>query len=86
MRECCKQSMVEVLSKITNKIHQTWGPPFSRLLQLNHVSTVKITRDYPADLWTLPYFTAIGENSNGLQALQPAVYLLLATLVLYCVF
>ena len=29
LRECCKQSQAEVVSKSRNKIHQTWGPPFS---------------------------------------------------------
>ena len=29
LRECCRQSQVEVVSKSSNKIHQTWGLPFS---------------------------------------------------------
>ena len=28
--ECCRQSQAEVVSKNSNKVHQTWGPPFSR--------------------------------------------------------
>ena len=32
MRECCRQSQAEVVSNSRNKIHQTWGPPFSRAL------------------------------------------------------
>ena len=32
MRECCRQSQAEVVSKNRNKFHQTWGPPFSRAL------------------------------------------------------
>ena len=32
LRECCRQSQAEVVSKSGNKIHQTWGPPFSRVL------------------------------------------------------
>ena len=32
LRECCRQSQAEVLSKSSNKIHQTWGPSFSRAL------------------------------------------------------
>ena len=32
LRECCRQSQAEVVSKSINKIHQTWGPPFSRAL------------------------------------------------------
>ena len=31
LRECCRQSQAEVVSKSSNKIHQTWGPPFSRV-------------------------------------------------------
>ena len=32
LRECCRQSQAEVVSKSSSKIHQTWGPPFSRAL------------------------------------------------------
>ena len=32
LRECCKLSQAEVVSKSRNKIHQTWGPLFSRAL------------------------------------------------------
>ena len=32
LRECCRQSQAEVVSKDRSKIHQTWGPPFSRAL------------------------------------------------------
>ena len=32
LRECCRHSQAEVVSKSSNKIHQTWGPPFSRAL------------------------------------------------------
>ena len=32
LRECCRQSQAEVVSKSSNKIHQTRGPPFSRAL------------------------------------------------------
>ena len=28
LRECCRQSQAEVVSKSRNKVHQTWGPPF----------------------------------------------------------
>ena len=39
-------------------------------------------REYPADLWTLPYFTAVSDDSVGLK---PAVSLLLAVMGLYFV-
>ena len=29
LRECCRQSLAEAVSKSGNKIHQTWGPPLS---------------------------------------------------------
>ena len=32
LRECCRQSQAEVVSNSRKKIHQTWGPPFSRAL------------------------------------------------------
>ena len=32
LRECCGQSQADVVSKSSNNIHQTWGPPFSRSL------------------------------------------------------
>ena len=32
LRECCRQSQAEVVSKSSNKIHQNWGLPFSRPL------------------------------------------------------
>ena len=32
MREYCMQSRGECVSKSSNKVHQTWGPPFSRNL------------------------------------------------------
>ena len=32
LRECFVQSQAEVVSKSTNKIHQTWGPPFDQAL------------------------------------------------------
>ena len=35
LRECCKQSQAEVVSKSSSKIHQTWGLPFSRALYTN---------------------------------------------------
>ena len=35
MRECCRQSQAEVVSNSSNRIHQTWGPPFSRALHLS---------------------------------------------------
>ena len=31
-RECCRQSQAEVVSKSSEKIHQTWTKPFSRYL------------------------------------------------------
>ena len=34
MCECCRQVEAEVVSKSRNKIHQTWGPPFSRALYI----------------------------------------------------
>ena len=36
MRECCRQSQAEVASNSSNKIHQTWGPPFSRALYIGN--------------------------------------------------
>ena len=32
LRECRRQGQTEVVSKSSNKIHQTWGPPFSQAL------------------------------------------------------
>ena len=32
LRECCRQSQAELVSKSRNNIHQTWGPPYSRAL------------------------------------------------------
>ena len=32
MHECCRQVEAEVVSNSRNKIHQTWGPPFSQAL------------------------------------------------------
>ena len=32
LRECCRQSHAKVVSKSSDNIHQTWGPPFSRAL------------------------------------------------------
>ena len=32
LREYCRQSQADVVSKISNKIHQTWEPSFSRAL------------------------------------------------------
>ena len=34
LRECCRQGQAEVVSDSRNKIHQTWGPPFSRALYI----------------------------------------------------
>ena len=31
-RECFRQVQAEVVSKSSNKFHQTWGPPFSPVL------------------------------------------------------
>ena len=36
LRECSRQVEAEVVSNSSNKIHQTWGPPFSRALYLLH--------------------------------------------------
>ena len=35
--ECCRQSQAEVVSKSSNKIHQTWGPPFNQALYLLYI-------------------------------------------------
>ena len=32
LSECCWQGQAEVVNRSTNKIHATWGPPFSRAL------------------------------------------------------
>ena len=32
LREYCRQIQAGLVSKSSNKIHQTWGPPFSRAL------------------------------------------------------
>ena len=32
MRECCKHGQAEVVSNSSNKMSQTWGPPFSQSL------------------------------------------------------
>ena len=44
MHECCRQSQAEVISNNSNKIQQTWGPPFSQSLYImNHdASTFQI--------------------------------------------
>ena len=34
LRECSRQSQAEVVSKSSNKIHQTWNPHFSRALHI----------------------------------------------------
>ena len=34
LREWCRQSQAEEVSKSRNKIHQSWGPPFSRALYI----------------------------------------------------
>ena len=39
LRECCRQGRAEVVSNRSNKIHQTWGPPFSRSLYIPHHRT-----------------------------------------------
>ena len=38
MRECCRQVEVELVSKNSNKIHETWGPPISGALYNSHQS------------------------------------------------
>ena len=35
LSECCRESQAEVANKHSNKIHQTWGPPFSQALYHN---------------------------------------------------
>ena len=37
MRECCRQSQAEVVSKSRNTTHQTWGPRFSRTLYVQAI-------------------------------------------------
>ena len=32
LRDCCRQGQSEVVSNNRNKVHQTWGPPYSRAL------------------------------------------------------
>ena len=32
LRECCRQGLAEAVGIGRNKIHQTWGPPFSLAL------------------------------------------------------
>ena len=34
-RECFRQVLAEVVSKSSNKIHQTWAKPFSRALYMD---------------------------------------------------
>ena len=42
LHEYCRHVEAEVVSNSKNKIHQTWGPPFSRALyKLNHVNLRK---------------------------------------------
>ena len=47
MRDCCRQSQAEVVSKSSNKIHATWGPPFSRALYIK-AQRATVTYDRPA--------------------------------------
>ena len=42
MRECCKQTQAEVVSKTRNKIHQTWEQLFSPSLYLHAISVALV--------------------------------------------
>ena len=45
MRECCRQSQAEVLSKSRNKIHQTWGLPSNRASPVLGLKNHDITKN-----------------------------------------
>ena len=42
LRECFRQRQAEVVSNTRNKIHQTWGPPFSRALYTFYTELEKV--------------------------------------------
>ena len=69
--ECCRQSQAEVVSKSSNKIHQTWGPPFSQTLyNLNFKLRIKsITLKYFRSSSPLPddFSSSGGTNSSNLK-------------------
>ena len=44
--ECCRQSQAEVISKSRNKIHQTWGPPFTQALYCLPPNALNLTLRY----------------------------------------
>ena len=43
LRECCRQTQAEVVSKSTNKIHEILGPPFSLALYVRGPSMESVT-------------------------------------------
>ena len=69
MRESCRQSKAEMVSKINNKIHQTWGPPFSRALYTtNYYSRLNCysAADVCMGDWDQSYcIGGVGEESEG---------------------
>ena len=73
LRECCRQSQAELVSKSSIKIHQTWGPPFLPsfvLISFQNFHIISITQSQldHADGDCIPT-----EEVNLLPPLQAAV-------------
>ena len=49
--QCCRQGQTEVVSNSSNKIHQTWGTPFSRALWSRKKGVQNLRTSFMEDLW-----------------------------------